>query len=70
MPQTFCFLVRLGKPYGPVGLGKSIRNHSLAIRCIRAVYGSPWTQELVRVSYGFCKVFTGPCGRTGLETTS
>ena len=27
MPQTFCFLVSLGKPYGPVARGKSIRNH-------------------------------------------
>ena len=26
-----------------------------------------WTQELVRVSYGFRKIHTGPCGCTGLE---
>ena len=41
MPQTFCFLVRLGNPYGQVVRGKSIRNHPLAIRLIRAVYGRP-----------------------------
>ena len=27
-----------------------------------------WAQELVNVSCGFRKVYTGPCGRTGLET--
>ena len=27
-----------------------------------------WSQELVSVSYGFRKVHTGPCGRTGLKT--
>ena len=74
MPQTFCFLVRFGKPYGPVTRGKSIRNHSLcdqmntgglwASWCILAT----WTQELVSISYGFRKVHTAPCGRTGLET--
>ena len=29
-----------------------------------------WTQDLVNVSYGFRKVHTGPCGRTGLETST
>ena len=41
MPQTFCFYVRIGKPYGPVARRKSIRNHPLAIRWIRAGCGRP-----------------------------
>ena len=69
MPQTFRFLMRLGKLYGPVARGKSIQNHPLAIRWILAVYGRPGVFcPLVNVSFGFCKVHTGPCGRTGLET--
>ena len=65
MPQTVCFLVRLGKPYGPAARGNSIRNHSrIRAWCILAT----WTQELVSVSYVFRKVHMGPCGRTGLGT--
>ena len=39
MSPTFFFIVRLEKPYGLVARGKSIANHPLAIRRIRAVYG-------------------------------
>ena len=68
--QAFCFLVRPRKQYGPWEIHtKSLSFDQMntgdlwAPWCILAT----WTQELVSVSYGFRKVHTGPCGRTGLE---